>query len=247
MLFRSGYPNDWGWSHDSPDLGGQYSREEYIQVLVDIGAEASKYPPLIGVDVFETGAAGDWVARGFESTNEVREAALRQPEWCCPIRLLHSKTGIVETMEMEEYLRAVVPAESYASWHMEELKAQAVAARSYAMSCIRPSKNYDVDDTARFQVYNPNTIHQRSDVAIESTAGLHLLQKGLPRMTEYKQLCGRLDCHFCKGKPGTLDKAWPDQMCQYGAEDMAQNGNDYRTILRHYYGEDSQFSDGCVS
>lgn len=55
---------------------------------------------------------------------------------------------------MEDYVRCVVPRESSASWPVESLKAQAVAARSYAFVSRKPSSAYDVYCTTSSQVYN---------------------------------------------------------------------------------------------
>ena len=56
---------------------------------------------------------------------------------------------------MEDYVKAVVPRESPASWHQEALKAQSVAARSYAYVSRKSSSSvYDVYCTTWSQVYN---------------------------------------------------------------------------------------------
>lgn len=47
------------------------------------------------------------------------------------VKLLHSKSGEVEEMSMEEYLVGVVSAEMPANFELEALKAQAVVARTY--------------------------------------------------------------------------------------------------------------------
>lgn len=45
----------------------------------------------------------------------------------------NTSVGTIITMDIEEYLRGVVPSEVYPSWHAEALKAQAVAARTYGI------------------------------------------------------------------------------------------------------------------
>jgi stage II sporulation protein D len=54
---------------------------------------------------------------------------------------------------LEHYLYGVVPAEMPASWAAEALKAQAVVARSYALTSRRPGEPYDVFADVRSQVY----------------------------------------------------------------------------------------------
>ena len=58
--------------------------------------------------------------------------------------------GPVE-LDLEEYLCGVVPSEIYESSHMEALKAQAVAARTFAVK--RAMAGTVVDDTTSFQAY----------------------------------------------------------------------------------------------
>lgn len=64
-----------------------------------------------------------------------------------------SKVHLYNWLYMEEYLKGVVPRESPASWHIEALKAQAVAARSYAYRSLAPSALFDVYPTTADQVY----------------------------------------------------------------------------------------------
>lgn len=47
------------------------------------------------------------------------------------IRVLMKDNTVIQ-MDLEEYLKGVVPAEMPASWHSEALKAQTIAARSFA-------------------------------------------------------------------------------------------------------------------
>ncbi len=54
---------------------------------------------------------------------------------------------------LEHYLYGVVPAEMPASWVAEALRAQAVVARSYALTSRRPGEPYDVFADVRSQVY----------------------------------------------------------------------------------------------
>jgi stage II sporulation protein D len=80
----------------------------------------------------------------------------------------------INIINIEQYLRGVVPAESPHSWPIEALKAQAVAARSYALCNINsdPGSAFDVDDTTRFQVYLGKSYYQtETDQAVSQTAG----------------------------------------------------------------------------
>lgn len=72
-----------------------------------------------------------------------------------PIRVLRSN-GNIETMNLEDYLIGVVPSESPLSFEDEALKAQAVAARTYAIKQIQCNGDslYDVTDDTYSQVYS---------------------------------------------------------------------------------------------
>ena len=53
--------------------------------------------------------------------------------------------GQVQEMDLEQYIWGVVAAEMPASFEEEALKAQAVAARTYAMYCARTGRHSDAD------------------------------------------------------------------------------------------------------
>lgn len=70
--------------------------------------------------------------------------------------------GVYNYVNMEKYLEGVLAAEVGESWPMEALKAQAVAARSYAYSYLLEAGDYDVVDTTDNQVYygyNPDNVN----------------------------------------------------------------------------------------
>ena len=72
---------------------------------------------------------------------------------------------------VEEYLLGVVPYEMSDSFPLEALKAQAVCARTYALSRVDPKKEWDVVDTTNDQVYRGLTgAHPLSDRAVRETA-----------------------------------------------------------------------------
>ena len=59
----------------------------------------------------------------------------------------------INYVELENYLYGVVPNEIPSSWGIEALKAQALAARTYAVWSIKPRQNYDMEDNQNSQVY----------------------------------------------------------------------------------------------
>lgn len=71
------------------------------------------------------------------------------------VRVRHEDTGIIDVVPFEEYVTGVLAGEMPTSFHIEALKAQAVAARSYVMKKMEYNKDrdYDVVDTIMNQVY----------------------------------------------------------------------------------------------
>jgi stage II sporulation protein D len=92
----------------------------------------------------------------------------------------------INVLDLESYLRGVVPAEMQASWPMEALKAQAVAARTYTLVNVDHDAAYDVCATTDCQVYRgAEAEHPRSDAAIAETTGLVLTYDGMFARTYY--------------------------------------------------------------
>ncbi|TRZ37271.1 SpoIID/LytB domain-containing protein [Niallia circulans] len=78
----------------------------------------------------------------------------------------------INKVDVETYLRGVVPQEMPALWSMEALKAQTVAARTYA---LKHKNDANMVDTIAKQVYGGIVgIHPRSDTAIQQTSGMVL-------------------------------------------------------------------------
>ena len=70
------------------------------------------------------------------------------------LRLGTASLNVVNRLGLDEYLRGVVPVEMPSSWPAEALRAQAIAARSYAVRRLHPTVgSFDVYDDTRSQVY----------------------------------------------------------------------------------------------
>ena len=96
-----------------------------------------------------------------------------QPEIKVGIISKNSKVEI-RTIKIEEYLRGVLPKEMSPSFNEEALKAQAVAARTFALKNRKrhQSEGYDLCNTTHCQVYNGiNDATERTDWAIDETFG----------------------------------------------------------------------------
>lgn len=88
---------------------------------------------------------------------------------------------IINLVELEDYLLSVVPSEMPASWNLEGLKAQTIAARSYAIANLgkHQSEGYDLKANTEDQVYlGVQTETENSNRAVAETKGLVLTHEG---------------------------------------------------------------------
>ena len=102
---------------------------------------------------------------------------------------------LVNEVGLEDYLRGVVPEElGPAAWpQLEALKAQAVAARTYAVGNRGQyaEEGYDLCDTPRCQVYGGmGSEHPLSDRAVAETRGEFLAWGDRPINALYTSTCG---------------------------------------------------------
>lgn len=94
----------------------------------------------------------------------------------------------VNVVSMETYLRGVVPQEIPAAWHQEAVRAQSVAARTYATfeRSAPLAKHYQICDTTQCQVYGGASVeHPLADAAIKATAKRILTYGGKAAFTQF--------------------------------------------------------------
>ena len=84
----------------------------------------------------------------------------------------------VLTLPLETYLKGVLPYEMGDGFPSEALKAQAVCARTYALSHLNPKAAWDVVDTTNDQVFRGLDKSAKSQQAVDETAGLVLVCDG---------------------------------------------------------------------
>lgn len=90
---------------------------------------------------------------------------------------------VINDVSLENYLLSVVASEMPSGWPVEALKAQAVAARSYALANLgkNGSQGFDVKATIEDQVYlGIQAEKESSNNAVRETAGLILKHEGQP-------------------------------------------------------------------
>jgi stage II sporulation protein D len=102
---------------------------------------------------------------------------------------------VVNVLNLEDYLRGVVPNElsPTAFGHLEALKAQAVAARTYVLRNLGQfaARGYDICATPTCQVYRGrSTEHPLSDQAVLETRGLAASHRGQLINALYTSTCG---------------------------------------------------------
>jgi stage II sporulation protein D len=86
---------------------------------------------------------------------------------------------VIDTVPVEAYLKGVVPSEMPSSWSAEALKAQAVAARSYALANLTKGRGFDLYGDTRSQVYGGVDAEAPSaSDAVDATKGQVVLYNG---------------------------------------------------------------------
>jgi hypothetical protein len=110
------------------------------------------------------------------------------------IRVLHDDNlnscrgvpdGQIDVIDFETYVKRVVPHEMPAGWSPEALRAQAVAARTYAWYYILQNhQDWDVKDSVAYQLMCDSQ-DPRTDAAVDATRGQYIAYEGLPILAEY--------------------------------------------------------------
>ena len=100
------------------------------------------------------------------------------------LSLVNGRLLVVNDLLMEDYLKKVVPSEMPASWNIEALKAQAVAARTFAYKEIYGrtyrASGYIVDDSENSQVYNNYNDTDATNRAVNETKGMTMFYNNSP-------------------------------------------------------------------
>lgn len=169
--------------------------------------------------------------------------------------IIENRGGVIVVMNnipLEEYLLGVVPSEMPSKWNYEALKAQAIAARSYAIANRgkRASRGYDLKDTPEDQAYGGASAEtSTTNSAVLETKGVVITynQKVIPAY--YSASAGghtvnagavwNKDLPFLKSVPsfdeGVKKNGHGLGMSQHGANKLAQNGYNAYQILTYYY------------
>ncbi|MDD5347890.1 MAG: SpoIID/LytB domain-containing protein, partial [Candidatus Omnitrophica bacterium] len=109
------------------------------------------------------------------------------------ISVVDQKLSVINVIGLEEYLYGVVRAEMPATWPLEALKAQAVAARSETMAKLgrHRKEGFDLCANVHCQVYAGVGKETRaSNLAVDQTRGQVLQYDGRPVDAVYSSNCG---------------------------------------------------------
>ncbi|MCY7405937.1 MAG: SpoIID/LytB domain-containing protein [Alkalinema sp. CAN_BIN05] len=146
-------------------------------------------------------------------------------------KLLLSSDGstlhAVNYINLRHYLYSVVASEVSPSWSPEAIKAQAVAARSYALTYyFKPvNSRYHIGSDEYFQVYSGTQREDdRSNQAVDITSGEYVSYKG-----------GVVESLYAASDDIVAEAFAGRGMSQLGAKSLAEKGYKYDQILANYY------------
>lgn len=116
-----------------------------------------------------------------------------------------SAFDVIESLPIERYLPGVLAKELYHQFAPEAYRAQAVAARSYALHersrRTRLGSHFDVESTTMDQAYAGAATHPRAAEAVRATSGQILTWNGQTLRAYYSSTCG--------DRPASARDTWP--------------------------------------
>lgn len=159
---------------------------------------------------------------------------------------------VINDIPLEKYLQGVVPSEMPSGWEHEAHKAQAIAARSYAIANRgkRAKYGYDLKDTPEDQAYGGASAEKtNTNEAVQETEGIVLIYQGKIVPAYYSASAGgrtstggqvwSQDLPFLKSVPsfddGIKKNGHGVGMSQYGANNLAKRGYNGYQILKYFY------------
>lgn len=167
------------------------------------------------------------------------------------MRLRVNGTGVqaVNHVQLNDYLRGVVPAEMPASWSIEAVRAQAVASRGYVHAKLRSTNTFDVRPDSGDQVYGGVRIeHARSDAAVAATSEIVVTYNDVPVQTFFFAIAGghteNNEYAFVTQSGSAASRPLPYLR---GRPDVDPNGLDYDRNAPGYAWSSGSFTMGDLS
>jgi stage II sporulation protein D len=166
----------------------------------------------------------------------------------------NGKLTVINDVELEDYIKGVVPSEMSPSWHEEALKAQAIAARSYALANIgkRSALGFDLFDTPDDQAYRGASAETaKTNNLVDSTKGIVLTHDMKVVNAYYSASAGGQSLnskdvwggslpyiHSVPSYDGNVKKMGHGVgMSQHGANNLAKGGKSAFQILQYFYND----------
>ena len=176
-------------------------------------------------------------------------------KWYRGFFIIYNQSGaltVINKIDIEDYLKGVVPAEMPRSWSYEAHKAQAIAARSYALANLgkRANMGYDLKDTPEDQAYGGASAESAgTNKAVKETEGIVLIYNLKIIPAYYSASAGGQTSNsadvwtknlpYLKSVPSFDDNIKKNGhgvgMSQHGANNLAKNGYNAYQILQYFY------------
>ncbi len=130
----------------------------------------------------------------MECSNSIISVNNKEYRGRIELKNLMGKILVINHIDLENYIKSVVPGEVPSSWPIETLKAQAVAARTYTLYHLSKQKDlqiYDLDATTNFQVYKGKSVEKPETTrAVNLTHGEYLIHGYQPVLAYFHSTCG---------------------------------------------------------
>jgi stage II sporulation protein D len=115
----------------------------------------------------------------------------------------------INAVSLEDYVQGVVPVESPSTWPLEALKAQAVAARTYAVTTGRGGDGWEQYPDTRSQVYGGLAVETAAtNAAVAATRGQLVTYQGTPVVTFFFSTSGGRTEDVENTPLGTAPRPW---------------------------------------
>ncbi len=148
------------------------SGEPYAVVRQDMSVYGAEGRPVALYAIPSSGGVALRAEPGGEGAIQVTERYQRSYRGALEMSVYADALAVVNEVDLEQYLYSVVGAEVGSGWPMEAQKAQAVAARSFALSSGNGFDIAHVVDTTLSQAYNgTGSENANSTAAVNATAG----------------------------------------------------------------------------
>jgi stage II sporulation protein D len=136
------------------------------------------------------------------------------------IRKIDNNLWVINVVDLEEYLKGVVPCEigMVSEKQIEAAKAQAVAARTYALAHLGQYSQlgFDLYSTVQDQVYRGISVEKRlTSEAVENTSGEVLFYRNQPIEAKYHSTCGGRTADFNDAWSGSPPSYLRSVKCRY--------------------------------